>query len=209
MKSGLGFLLRYVLATSLLFSLWSLAAPAYVASLIPAVNGINGLLDLPVSLQWQPGHLLYHFRGPTGAAFRLEALDHGAVYLNLVTMLALLAATPGRDIRWYGRWMGAACVLLWCTHVFSFVFSGPVALWQFAATGPAAAAMAAPLAPVIAAEHAIWYSRVLEFWGIWGRYGLCLALWCVAVMRPQPAAVPARSSVFSVPVRWALRSTTG
>lgn len=59
------------------------------------------------------------------------------------------------------------------------------------------------------AQQAAWLSDILEVWGVWGRYGLCLGVWLVASMRPEPAPEAARSSVFFTPVRWALRSTTG
>jgi len=205
----LAYLARYVLATSLLFSAWSFMGPLYLELVTPAVNALAALTDQPFAMEWKADHLLYRFRPSTGADFRLEAIDHGAVYLNLVTVLALLTATPGTHLRWHFRWVATACVLLWTTHVLSFFLGGPVALWQFSATGPAAAGLVAPLSTAIPSEQAAWLYDVLEIWGIWGRYGLCLGIWWLAALRPKPTPAPARSSVFSVPFRWAMRSTTG
>lgn len=209
MKSSLAYLARYVLATSLLFSLWSLLGPLYLASITPAVNAVAAMAEMPFLLEWYQGHLLYEFRLPSGGGFRLEALDHGSVHLNLVTGVALLAATSGRSLGWHLRWGLTACVLLWCTHVFSFVIGGPVGLWQFSATSEAAAALAAPMSASLPALQATFFESVLELWGIWGRYGICLGVWLVASMQNEPVPTAARSSVFSIPVRWVMRSTTG
>lgn len=60
---------------------------------VELVNALTG----EVEMEWHSSHLLYQYQLPAGGAFRLEALDHGSVHLNLVTGIALLAATSWRS----------------------------------------------------------------------------------------------------------------
>ena len=207
--SPLAYLARYVLVTSLLFAAWSRLGLLYMDSVIPAVNSLATFTELPLTLEREGPHLLYRYRPPGATSFRLEAVDHGAVYLNLVTVLSLLSATSGRSALWHVRWAATACSLLWLTHVLSFFLGGQVAAWQFSATGPSAAALVAPLSASMGPDRVMWFHRALEIWGVWGRYGLCLGVWWLAALRPEPATSRATSPASSYPVPWAVRSTTG
>lgn len=209
MRSPLAYLARYVLVTTLLFAAWNRLGPVYLDTVIPAVNRLTALADMPLTLEREGVHLLYRYRPPAATSFRLEAVDHGAVYLNLVTVLSLLLATSGRRVLWHVRWTTTACGLLWLTHVLIFFLGGQVAVWQFSATSASAAALVAPLGASMWPDHAAWLYRALETWGDWGRYGICLGIWLLAALRPETTSATAMSAAALYPVPRAVGATPG
>jgi hypothetical protein len=183
MSPVLAFLTRYVLASSLLFGLWEHLAGAYPGHLFDAVNALYGLSGMPVRMEQEAGHLLYRFAA-AGSALRVEALDVGAVHLNLVPFLALILATPARPLLWYPLATLGGSVVLAATHVLCLWLGGPLAAAPFAGQSAAAAAVGA--AAMLSFEAT---RTVLELWSLWGRYGLCLVLWWVAMVAPVPRVV--------------------
>ena len=200
MSSPSAFLLRYVLASSVLFTLWTHASLQYTDTLVPAVNVLAQAADIPMQMERRGQHLLYGYHSPSSVV-RLEAHDHGAVYLNLVPLLALLAATPGRRPSWYAASALLGSAVLWSTHAVSFLLGGVLAAHQV----PAAHAAATAISAAWFTGTGPWAAGVLEQWALWGQYSLCLVLWVVCVSLPLrlPQPAPVR-----LPLPWRLRPAT-
>ncbi|MFH1569621.1 MAG: hypothetical protein ABIL09_16615 [Gemmatimonadota bacterium] len=179
MKQSLGFFARFAVVAAVAFWAWGLVSAGYLASLVPAVNGLFGLAHLPVRLGLRGEALVYAYGRADGGVLQLQALGHESIVLNMVAGLSLLAASPTLGFRRMTAWMAAAAALLWLTHVLTFFAAGQVALWEYA--GHLAPSLRAPLASEFALslpyDRSRLLLRILEQWNVWARYALCLGLW--------------------------------
>ena len=117
MSSSLGFLVRFVAASSAVFCLWEIFSKWYLHTVVPVTNSLFAFVQLPVQLEQRAGLLLYVYTRVDGSILRLQALDYDSVYLNLIAVASLFVATPGARLKWKLKWIGAVWVFLWATHV--------------------------------------------------------------------------------------------
>lgn len=183
-RAALSFFGRYVLASTVLFSAWTTFGPDYEQTIIPAVNELTRVADIPITMERHGPHLLYRYQ-TAASSFRVETQDSGALHLNLVPFLALLVATVGRRGSWYLSHAACGLVVMWLFHVVLFTLSGIVAAAPFTDSQPAAISLFNQL-PAGAAD---WAHAMMEQWGMWGQYSLCVCLWVWATSRPPVAAV--------------------
>jgi hypothetical protein len=202
---ALHFLLRFVAAASLGMGLLLWWGADYVNCVAPVVNLLAKWTQMPFQMLNQADQVLYSYSPDAARSFRLLATDQESIYLNLISMAAVFAATPDRKVTWRLGWGTLALGLLWSTHVISFYLGGQVALWQFAMTSAHAQSLAQPLALWIPQGHGLLSLKALETWNLWGRYSLCVLVWIVARARPEPLpALVAETSRWYVR-HWILR----
>ncbi len=206
MTVSVHFLLRFVVASSLLMGLWLGWGVDYLDLVAPAVNSLTVWLDVPFQLIRDGDAVLYAYHPPVGRSFRLLATGQESIYLNLVALGAVFAATPGRSTSWRLGWGTGAFGLLWMTHVVSFYMGGSVALWQFAEGG--SLSLVHPLASWIPASRGDLYLQILTHWNLWGRYSICVLMWIVACAHPLPAPSTVIARQPSTLRHWTLRPTT-
>ncbi|MEW6753103.1 MAG: PKD domain-containing protein [Candidatus Latescibacterota bacterium] len=190
MRRGLVFLARFVLVAGLLYGVWPWLAPAYLCLVAPGVNTAFASLDLPVLLELRGSVALLAYRTGDGW-LRLQAHGYDVVYLNLLSAVALIAAWPGRPLRWRLRWAGGVGSTLWLTHVCTFLASGQMAVWQYLDAlppGPDRQALLERLAPHFPRSRAQFVSHLVAQWDMWGRYALVVVAWITAVRWPQAFA---------------------
>jgi len=192
MRGALTFLGKFLMIAGLLYGVWELVAPFYLAMIAPTVNGFFTLLQLPVQLELRGGILLlvYHLGG---SPLRLEVQGYDIVYLNLITATALLAASPGKHLGWKLKWMGTVLVALWATHVVSFFINGQIAVWQYLEGGGTLQGREALLANAqeyfpLARRQVL--AQILAQWNIWGRYALAVGVWFWAFHREILDRIP-------------------
>ena len=94
MTVSIHFLLRFVVASSLLMGLWLGWGVDYLDLVAPAVNNLALWLDVPFQLIRDGEAVLYAYHPPGGRSFRLLATGQESIYLNLVALGAVFAATP-------------------------------------------------------------------------------------------------------------------
>jgi len=179
MRGALTFLGKFLVIAGLLYGVWELLAPFYLAMVAPTVNALFTLLQLPVQLELRGGILLLVY-SLGGAPLRLEMQGYDIVYLNLIAATALLAASPGKSLGWKLKWMGTVLVALWATHVVSFFINGQIAVWQYLEGGGTLQGREALLANAqeyfpLARRQIL--AQVLAQWNIWGRYALAVGVW--------------------------------
>ncbi len=197
LRCSLLFLIRFVTASSVALCAWDAISSAYLHTVLPAVNWLLEQQGLPLHLEQRRDLLLYVYE-PAVGGLRLQALDYDSVYLNLIAVAALFAATSGVSWGWRVRWIVCTWLFLWATHVFSFLLGGQVAISGYLATltPTEANAAAAQLSAAFGAVDPLWI-RLLELWNVWARYGLGLAVWYVAI-RNRSIAVLRAPAVVSV-----------
>lgn len=178
MKRSLTILSIFVLVSSLAFSVWEQCSDLYLAQVVPAVNFLFGLADLPVELEQRTALLLLVYQQADGSLLKLRALDYDVVYLNLIVGFSLCVVFPARGWEWRLRWIIALLVALWVTHVASFFTGGYIAIWDYINTLPQGLEKNALLefAQVFPQERKNFYAYALALWNSWGRYALCLAM---------------------------------
>ncbi len=190
MMYALHFLLRFVAAASLGMGLWLWWGVDYVSCIAPAVNLLASWTQVPFQLLQEGDQVLYRYTPAAARSFRLLATGQESIYLNLVSLGAVFAATRDRTLTWRLGWGTLALGLLCVTHMISFYLGGQVALWQFAQSSAHAQSLAQPLALWIPESRGLLSLKVLEMWNLWGRYGLCIVVWIAARTRPVLVAVP-------------------
>lgn len=186
MSGPLLFLARFVAMAGLLFGLWQLVSPLYVALLEPAVNALFNAWSLPVQLQLHGKALVLAYERLDGSMLRLQAHSYEAVYLNIIAATALLAVSPQKGIRWKIRWIGGILLLLWATHVTSFFIGSYIAIWDYINAMPPTRMrgdLMVEFRTHFPVEHKAWYSAILAQWNIWGRYALVVGAWFFALRR--------------------------
>ena len=187
----LEFLLRFCLATGLLFLLREPGSQLYLGFTVPIVNAAFAWNGLPCRYA-QEGSMLYLVYANPGLRFAV----HDIIYQNVMVGAALFVATPGRTWGWRGRWLGLALAVLWSTHVVSLYMGGTVIVWDYVDSLPAAQAadlarrLPAPLSP----ERDWLLSRLFGLWHTWGRPSIGVFLWAFAArsyIRLAPAGMGA------------------
>lgn len=209
MTATLLFLARFVTVAGLLYGVWPVLAPAYLASIAPVVSGLCRLAQLPVQLEVHGRALVVAYTlGET--TLRLEVQQYQVACLNLIAALSLVAATPSRSWGWRLRWAVGVTGVLWLTHVAGFLAEAQIAVWRYLDSLPDG-----PDRWILAQAAQIhfvrgWTDLVAQGvarWNLWGRYAVPLALWFTAVRRevlawstdPGLAGAPAARAATSVP----------
>ena len=199
MSSCLGFLVRFVAASSAAFCLWEIFSKWYLHTVVPVANSLLATVQLPVQLEQRAGLLLYVYTRVDGSILRVQALDYDSVYLNLIAVASLFVATPGARIKWKLKWIGAVWVFLWATHVASFYAGGQIAIWQYlTAVNGLGSTLATEMARFFPPTRQHSVGRILELWNVWARYAFGLGVWYLAFRHrttspTQPQRAPVRS----------------
>ena len=189
MRGALTFLGKFLVIAGLLYGVWELLAPFYLAMVAPTVNALFTLLQLPVQLELRGGILLLVYR-LGGAPLRLEVQGYDIVYLNLITATALLAASPGKSFGWKLRWMGTVLVALWATHVASFFINGQIAIWQYLEGVQGQETLLASAREHFPLARRQILAQLMAHWNIWGRYALAVGVWFWAFHREIAERIP-------------------
>ena len=184
MRAALGLFGVFVLISSLLYGTWGHTSQFYLEGVIPFVNLVFVWCDLPVVLERRDELLLLAYGRAAGGTLRLEALDYHTIYLNLIAGTALIAASPGRRLRWKIGWTLRIFIFLWATHIASFFAGGYIAIWDYMGSLPQGAARSAlqlEFAWVFPQATKDLCTQLLSLWNVWGRYALCLGMWFFAL----------------------------
>lgn len=200
MRTSLVFFARFVLVSSLAFLVWELVSAQYLATLVPAVNGMFSLTGLPVEFALHGSDTVFTYTRFDGSLLRLQALGHESVYLNLIAVLSLFAATPGRDPRWHLSWAAGMALFLWSTHAITFYVAGQIAVWEYANSLGAVerVILASDISLTIPYVRSQMLQQGLELWNVWSRYALGAGAWFLAVATAGPARAVVRRTA---PVR--------
>lgn len=195
MTSSLAFFARFVVISSAAFWVWNQVSHQYMATIVPVVNGAFALTDLPVDLALRGGALVFTYALHDGSSLRLQALGHESVYLNLIAVLSLFAATQGMERGSMARWLLGVGALLWVTHVASFYAAGQIAVWEYAnSLGPAErVALGTELSLCFPQARIESLQRGLELWNVWSRYAIGAGLWFLFVATSKPAVALERA----------------
>ena len=183
MRKSLAFLARFVLASSVSFCLWEAVSDRYLSTVVPATNWLLGQWKMPLALEQRQSLLLYVYERAGGGTLKLQAVDYDSVYLNLIAVASLFAATPNRELKWKLGWTFSVWIFLWATHVASFSLGGHVAIWEYLRSVPSSPEMTlltAEMSHNFSPGHNQAAVRLLELWNMWARYGLAIGVWYLA-----------------------------
>lgn len=209
MTSALFFLMRFTAVAGLLYGVWPVLAPVYLATVTPVVNGICDLAHLPVQLEVR-GQALVVVYALGGTVLRLEAQQYQAACLNLIAALALVTATPSRSPGWRLQWAAGVVGILWLTHVIGFLAETQIAVWRYLdglPAGPDRGALAQAAQAHLARGWAELVAQAASRWNLWGRYAVPLALWFASV-RGEVAAWSAGVNPAQAPAAGLARPAT-
>lgn len=175
-RAPVPFLIRFCVIAGVFFLFRQEISRAYLATMVPLVNGLFGAAGLAVELVRQS-----HVLRLTYPSLGLEFTIHDIIYQNLVVGLALVAATPGSG-RWRLKWMAIVLAALWVTHVLSLYLGGYVIIWDYTASLPAAdaARLSRRVLEVIPRDQDWLLSRVFGIWHTWGRPSAAIWIWLFA-----------------------------
>ena len=177
LRDPLVFLGLFLLVASLSFLLREVISAVYLPAVVPVVNWLFEVGQLPVEFERQDHVLLLVYR-----EFGLQFRVHDIVYQNMMVAVALFAATPGQSLRWKIRWIAGVVVLLWTTHVFSLYTGGHTIVWDYLENLPPEQqqGLLPKVAEVFSPERDWLFSRLFGVWHTWGRPTLALLVWFFA-----------------------------
>jgi hypothetical protein len=172
-------LIRFCVVAGLLFLFREEISRAYLATMVPLVNGLFHLEGVAVAFARQQ-----HILELTYSTLGLKFTVHDIIYQNLMVALALFAATPGAWA-WRLKWMGVVVVVMWVTHVISLYLGGYVIIWDFVESLPREdrVGLAQRVSEVLPRERDWLFSRLFGVWHTWGRPTVGLWVWLLAARR--------------------------
>ena len=182
LRAPLLFLGRFLLASTLLSLVWNLFSSSYLATVIPAVNGLFSLDGSFIRLEQYRQTLLLVYQAVEGEPLRLRFTGHEMVYLNSVAAMAVFAAVPASRTGWKLRWVAGVAALFWLAHVFSFYTGGHIAFWDYCAQLPVEKMRELSTPGKEGFPPGVeWIFRSLfGLWNTWGGPALIVTLWLFA-----------------------------
>lgn len=179
------FLGRFALVALLLFALWRFGEPLYTATLVPPVNWIMAWQNLPLAFEQRGSRLLVAWRTPEHRVIQLQFKGHELVYMNALAAASLLATLPGWMPGSRARWALAVLVMLWAMHVLSLCAGGYSAVQDYVAGLPSEkrAELRGAGWEEGSVARAVFLTRLVGSWGIWGTAVLVFLPWVLSAWR--------------------------
>ena len=177
-------LVRFLVASGVLFVAWQFLADLYLTSLTGTANLLFSWFDKPARFAVREEALVVSFGGLAASSVVLQLGRNQVFYLNLLVGIGLFAATPGQTIRWYAGWAAGVIALTWASHLAS-IWIGPDIVFNAFIQRLTEADRARVLGtdPAWPRVDVAWRVTLFEAWRHFGRTGLVLGTWGMAASR--------------------------